>query len=129
MLVVVRAIQTYAGWLYALLAALIVVQLATMWRAGHEREVALFGLEREAATGKAVRAFVTLLLLVTIWSGIYTVATVVAPALPWELQEAGSAIPTTPQLSELPTAAPTDTETPTPAPAPRIVTSTPEPDP
>jgi hypothetical protein len=125
---VIRAIHHYSAWLYGLLAVLLALQLGTMWRAGRERELALFGLEREAATGKAVRAFVTLLLLVTIWAGVYTVAAVVAPTIPRGLQEVdGSPISTTPQLADVPTAEPTPTETEPPPARSIIVTSTPTP--
>jgi hypothetical protein len=123
------AISAYARWLYALLAVLIALQLGTIWRAARERDLALFELERQAASGKAVRAFVTLLLLVTIGAGIYTLAVVVAPAMPPDPLRSGDPAPivTTPQLSVLPTPSPT-VPTPTAPALPRIVTPTPVPD-
>jgi hypothetical protein len=124
----VLAIEAYAGWLYVLLGVLLALQIVTMWRAGQDRDLALFALERDAATGKAVRAFVTLMLLVTIGAGVYTVERVVAPALGPErrhVRDPEAPIVTTPQLSELPTPSATAAE-PTESPV-EIVTSTPEP--
>ena len=120
------AVSLYARWLYALLAALIAVQLATIWRAARERDVALFELERQAASGKAVRAFVTLLLLVTIGAGVYTVADVIAPAIPADPRRADDPAPISidPELADLPS--PTSTSPPVePSVAPVIITSTP----
>jgi hypothetical protein len=124
----VLAVASYAKWLYALLAMLIALQLASIWRAARERDLALFELERQAASGKAVRAFVTLLLLVTIGAGIYTLDAVVAPVLPPDPLQSGDPAPivTTPQLSDLPT--PTVTVPPIPPTSePIIVTPTPSP--
>jgi hypothetical protein len=125
----VVAIELYAGWLYILLGVLVTIQVATMWRAGQERELALFSLERDAAAGKAVRAFVTLLLLVTIGAGVYTVETVLAPSLPPSPDHVGAAEPpmlTDPVLSTAPTEAPTASPTTRATERPVIVTSTPE---
>lgn len=82
MAALVNAIQTYAGWLYGLLGLLVLRELWVVMDTVRERANALFGLEREASMGKAMRATVTTLLLVTIAVGVYTVDHVVAPALP-----------------------------------------------
>lgn len=126
---VVLAIQTHAGWLYALLALLLLRELAAFRRAGHARATALFGLEHEAATGRLIRSAVTMLLLGTIGVGIFMVARVVAPTIPDIARRAPSRAPL---IITPPTAAiATDTPTPPPAtptrPLPLIVTATPPP--
>lgn len=130
MVEVALALQTYAGWLYVLVGLLLARQAFNLWRAGRERATSLFGLEREAATGKAVRALVVSLLLATIGIGIYTVANVIVPALPPGARRLESHEPI---LQPPPTADwPTDTPTPPAAtatrPLPLIVTATPGPD-
>ncbi|MFQ5460245.1 MAG: hypothetical protein ACE5EL_05590 [Anaerolineae bacterium] len=131
MAALVEAVAHYAGWLYGLLGLFITAQLATMWRAGRERDLALFELERQAATGKAVRAFVTLLLLVVIGAAVYSVANVVAPNMPADPGRARNAGPIvlTPQLSELPTTTATADSTPWPVGRTVVVTATPPPAP
>ncbi|MCB0216136.1 MAG: hypothetical protein H6648_04540 [Caldilineae bacterium] len=129
MTALVTVIERYSAWLYVLLGVLMTRQIHHMWRAAREHDTALFGLEREAATGKAVRALVSLLLYGTIGLGVYTVTTAIAPGLP-KLGEPGGPAP--PILQPPPTAA-IETDTPTappytvtPPPA-RIITSTPRP--
>ena len=125
----VTAIRDYEAWLYALLGLLVLRELATMRQSGRESDAAMFGLEREAATGKAMRSLVMLLLLVTIGAGIYTAAHVVAPALPEREQRLAEEVPIveTPRV----VAAATDTASPPPATGtprqPRIVTAPPPP--
>jgi hypothetical protein len=129
MLDLVTAIQNYAGWLYALLAILMAREVLVMWRAGRDRDVALFDLEREAATGRAVRSLITLFLLATVWVGVYTVANIVAPSIPDSpSRRAGDDVP----LVETPPTVTLPTDTPTPpvatATSPqRIVTAIPVP--
>jgi hypothetical protein len=125
----VTAIQNYAGWLYALLVLLMAREVLAMWRAGRDRDVALFDLEREAATGRAVRSLITLFLLATVWVGVYTVANIVAPSIPesWS-RRVGDDVP----LVETPPTVTLPTDTPTPPPATptrqqRIVTAIPQP--
>lgn len=128
----VAVIQRYALWLYVLLGAFIVQQFYTIWRAAREHGTSLFGLEREAATGKAMRALVTLMLFCTIAAGVYTVQTVVAPAMrsgPGETTDAPqrrrNALEIPPPTVDLPTdtaTPPAETATPEPI---RIITSTP----
>jgi hypothetical protein len=123
----VAAIATYSVWLYLVLAVLMARELRAMWWAGTERDRAAFGVEREAAASKGVRSLVTLLLLVTITAGIYTITNVIAPTLPEaELRRLDGA----PIVAEPPRApVPTDTPTPEPTPTrrlPRIVTAVPE---
>jgi hypothetical protein len=128
MVELIAAIRSYAGWLYALLLLLMLRELHLLWRAGRERRLALFGMERDAATGRTVRALVTVLLLCIVAIGIYTVSTVIAPVLPEvsrrEAQEA-PILQTPPQVA-WPTPSPTPPPTPTRRPA-RIVTPTPTP--
>ena len=124
----VAAIAKYALWLYLLLGLLMVRELRTMWRAGAERDRSVFGLEREAAASRAVRALITLLLLVTIAAGVYTVTNVIAPTLPAAELERLAPAP----IVEQPPPMALPTETPVPvasatARLPRIVTATPEP--
>lgn len=129
MLDLVTAIQNYAGWLYVLLAILMAREVLVMWRAGRDRDVALFDLEREAATGRAVRSLITLFLLATVWVGVYTVANIVAPSIPKSpSSRAGDEAP----LVETPPTVTLPTDTPTPpgatATSPqRIVTAIPVP--
>jgi hypothetical protein len=123
----VAAIATYALWLYLLLGLLMARELRAMWRAGAERDRSAFGLEREAAASRAVRALITLLLLVTIAAGVYTVANVIAPTLPAAELERLTPAP----IIEEPPPMPLATDTPTPAATatthlPRIVTATPD---
>ena len=82
------AVHDYAGWLYVLLALLGVRELLVLARSGREHDAALFGLEREAVTGRALRALITLFLLSTIGLGIYLVSEVLAPALPAQFAQA-----------------------------------------
>jgi hypothetical protein len=108
---------------------LILRELASMWRAGRERDQALFGLEREAATGKAVRSLVMVLLLVTIGVGIYTIAQFVAPALPERERRMVEEAPIVAPPRRIRMAA--DTPLPpalTATPLPRIVTAVPSPE-
>jgi|GEM_PF-3184027 hypothetical protein len=129
MIDLVHAIRNYAAWLYTLLALLMAREVLAMWRAGRDRDVALFGLEREAATGRAVRSLITLFLLATIAVGVYTLANVVAPVVDtpaFRRSVGGAPLIETPPTMDLPT------DTPTPAPAtatrpPRIVTAVPVP--
>lgn len=125
----VTAIRDYEAWLYALLGLLVLRELATMWRSGRESDAAMFGLEREVASGKAMRSLVMLLLLVTIGAGIYTAAHVVAPALPQREQHLAEEEPIVEKPRGL--TAPTDTASPPPATGtprqPRIVTAPPAP--
>ena len=124
----VTAIERYAGWLYVLLALVMLREVLEMWRAGRQRDVSLFTLEREVATGRAVRSVVTLFLLLTVGVGVYTVANVLAPALPPEtVRRAEDQVPLvdTPQLVALPSDTPTPPRTAT-RPPQRIVTAPPE---
>lgn len=126
------AIREYAGWLYAVLALFMIRELLAMRRSSRLRDVALFGLERDAASGRAVRSLVTMFLLVTIGVGVYIVSNVLAPALPEE--SARRARDDAPLLETPPTVMlPTDTATPPPATPTRrpgrIVTAPPEPSP
>ncbi|MCE7937473.1 hypothetical protein DCC79_08810 [bacterium] len=126
---VVLAIQSHAGWLYVLLAVLVLREIAAFRHASRDRATALFGLEHEAATGRLIRSAVTMLLLGTIGVGIFMVARVVAPTIPELARRAPSRAPL---IVTPPTAAiATDTPTPLPAtatrPLPLIVTATPAP--
>lgn len=123
---VVTTITKYALWLYLLLGFFMVRELRAMWRAGADRDQSVFGLEREAAASRAVRALISLLLLVTISAGVYTVANVIAPTLPAADLERLAPAP----IVEPPPPLPLPTDTPTPAASatrrlPRIVTATP----
>ncbi len=124
MVELVTAIRDYAAWLYALLLALAVRELMAVRRAGKERRRAMFSLEREAATSRAVRSLIILLLLFTIAAGVYTTAEVIAPTLP----DATLPAPSLP-LAPVPTAVPATWMPPvTRVPSPRlpiIVTATP----
>lgn len=122
----VFAVHNYAVWLYGLVALLVLREALVVLRAGRDRREALFALEREAATGKTVRAMVTLLLLATIGVGIHTMANVIAPLLP---PDPGAERPDVLILQPppMPLIA-TDTPVPTVEPtrrAPRIVTAVP----
>jgi hypothetical protein len=122
----VLVIGRYAGWLYFLLALLALRQLYGIWRAAREHASSLFGLEREAATGKAIRELVSLMLSGTIAVGVYTIATTVAPSLPQQPTGASPPIIQTPPTAALDTDTPTPLPyTPTPPPL-RIVTRAPE---
>jgi hypothetical protein len=125
----VLAVRDYAALLYALLVLFAVREVLVMRRTAREHDVALFGLEREAARGRMARSLVSLFLLFTIGMGVYTVATVVAPALPEDAARRAMAdLP----LVETPPTVMLPTETPTPPPAtatrraPRIVTAAPD---
>ncbi len=126
MVELVSAIATYALWLYLLLGLLMFRELRTMWRSGTERDQAVFGLEREAAASRAVRSLVTLLLLVTIAAGVYTIANVIAPTLPQAALQQLDSAPIVAEPPPVPFAA--DTATPTATATsrlPRIVTAAP----
>jgi len=128
MVEVAVALQAHAGWLYVLVGLLLARQAFNLWQAGREHATALFGLEREAATGKAIRSLVMSLLLVTIGVGVYTMANVIVPSLPADARRPETQAPI---VHPPPTADwPTDTPTPLPAtptrPLPAIVTATPE---
>ena len=128
----VAVIQRYAAWLYLMLGAFMLQQFYSIWKAAREHGTSLFGLEREAATGKAMRAFITLMLFSTIAAGVYTIQSVVAPAMrsvpgePTEIPERRrSPIEMAPPTADLPTdtvTPPAETATPEPL---RIITSTP----
>jgi hypothetical protein len=125
----ITAIEQYARWIYLLLVLVMVREVVAMWRAGRERDVSLFSLEREAATGRAVQSLVTLFLLMTIGVGVYAVANVLAPALPQDpiLQvDDSSPLIDTPLAPPLPTVTRTATVAPTERPL-RIVTAPPRP--
>jgi hypothetical protein len=125
----VTGIARYAVWLYLLLGLLMLRELRVMWRAGTDRDRSAFGLEREAATGRAVRSLITLFLLVTIAAGVYTVATIIAPTLPDAALERMTQAPIVVEPPPVPLA----TDTPVPPAAtgtsrlPNIVTATPGP--
>jgi hypothetical protein len=123
------AVRDYAGWLYVGLALLALRELVILLRSGREHDVAMFRLQREAATGRAVRALITLFLLATIGMGVFLVSAVLAPALPYRATfQAHRDEP----LIETPPTVVLPTDTPTPPPAvptrrvPRIVTAPPE---
>ncbi len=121
---IVEVIQRYSAWLYVLLAILILRQIRLLWRAAREHDTSLFGLERETATGKAVRALVSLMLYAAIGLAVYSITSVAPP--PAEEPESAPAILRTPPTAILPTDTPTAPPyTPTRPPA-RIVTRTPE---
>lgn len=124
---IVVVIESHAGRLYLLLAALMSREAYLLWRARRDRRTALFGLEREAATGKTIRAMVTLLLLMTVAAGVYTVAEVVAPSLPpGARRPPGNApIVQTPPTADFPTDTPTPPAATATRPLPLIVTATP----
>ncbi len=128
MTIVVEAIAAYAPWLLALLGLLALREGANALRAAQDRRHAAFGLERESATGRMVRALITLLLLGTIALGVRTVAGVLFPGLPVRMDaETGNepfAAPTVVAPLPLPIERATDTPAPTATP-PRIVTATP----
>lgn len=125
MVELIQAIQAYAGWLYGLLIVLMLREMLLLRSAERERRLSMFGLERDAATGRAVRALVTLLLLCTVGIGIYTVATVIAPVLPESSRREAQEAPIlqTPPGVAWPTDSPTPPPTPTRRPV-RIVTPT-----
>lgn len=123
----ITAIQQYARWIYVLLVLVSLREVVAMWRAGRDREVSLFSLEREAATGRAVQSLVTLFLLTTIGVGVYAVANVLAPALPQDATtrvEDSSPLVSTPLAPVMPTETSTPTVEPTRRPL-RIVTAPP----
>jgi hypothetical protein len=125
----ITAIQQYARWIYVLLVLVMVREVVAMWRAGRERDVSLFSLEREAATGRAVQSLVTLFLLMTIGVGVYAVANVLAPALPPDPMmqvDDSSPLVDTPLAPPLPSETLTATVEPTDRPL-RIVTAPPPP--
>jgi hypothetical protein len=125
----ITAIARYAPWLYVVLGLLMVREVVTMWRAGHEHDLSLFSLEREAATGRAVRSLVTLFLLATIGVGVYAVTNVIAPTLSErELRQARGDVPIveTPLVAVLASDTPEPVATPTRRPV-RIVTAPPDP--
>jgi hypothetical protein len=122
----VAAIATYSLWLYLLLALLVARELRTMWRAGTARDQAVFGLEREASSSRALRSLITLVLLVTIAAGVYTVTNLIAPTLPVEELRLLEESPIVAEPPPVPL--PTDTATAAPSPTrhlPRIVTPPP----
>ena len=122
----ITAIESYSGWLLTLILALMVRELLVLSRAIRDRGNAAFGLERESATGRGIRAGVTVLLLATIGFGVNSVATVIAPNLPEELRRrAGEGVITEPTLvAPVSTATPTITVVPTVR-VPLIVTAVP----
>jgi len=125
----IHAIQQYALWLYVLLVLVMLREVVAMWRAGRDRDVSLFSLEREAATGRAVQSLVTLFLLMTIGVGVYSVTNVLAPALPPETTsraEESAPLVGTPLSAPLPSETLMPTSTPTRRPL-RIVTAPPPP--
>ncbi|MFN8471405.1 MAG: hypothetical protein U0822_04240 [Anaerolineae bacterium] len=70
---VIQAISTFKLWIYgfALLGGLIA--LRAVLRARTERSRAMFGLEREAASGRLSSAIFTLLLMAALAGGVYVV--------------------------------------------------------
>jgi hypothetical protein len=125
---VVEAIAAYAPWLLAVLGLLGAREAVLAARAIRERRHAAFGLERESATGRLIRSFVTLLLLAIIALGVRTVTTVVYPALPVRLDDNSGNEPYAAPTIVAPLPPPVERFTPTPpateAP-PEIVTATP----
>ena len=122
----ITAIEAYSGWLLALILALIVRELIVLSRAVRDRSNAAFGLERESATSRAIRAQVTVLLLATIGFGINSVATVIAPSLPDALRRRtgeGTLVEPT-RIAPMSTETPTATVIPTVR-MPAIVTAVP----
>ncbi len=122
----ITAIEAYSGWLLALVLALIVRELYVLTGAVRDRSNAAFGLERESATSRAIRAQVTVLLLATIGFGINSVATVIAPSLPESIRRRtgeGTLVEPT-RIAPMATATPTVTVVPT-ARVPVIVTAVP----
>lgn len=127
----ITAIEQYALWLYLLLGLLFAWQLTQLVSALRARRSAAFRVEADAATGRIVRALVSMLLLVVLAFGVHSVATVVAPAIPAEIRERieGGPLVEPTLLAPLPSATSTPLpHTATPRPA-RIVTATPGPSP
>ncbi|MBK6767919.1 MAG: hypothetical protein IPG72_02585 [Ardenticatenales bacterium] len=126
----ITGVEAYAPWLYGLLGCLAVRELWVARRALRGRRAAAFGVEREAYLGRYVRSLVTLLLLMTIGFGIFTVASVVAPTLtPDQRRQTDHDVPFVAPtvLAPVPTNSPTRpraTHTPV---LPDIVTITPAP--
>lgn len=126
----ITAVETYAPWLYALLGCLALRELWVARRAVLGRRSAAFGVEREAYLGRYVRSLVTLLLLMTIAFGVFTVATVVAPTLTPEQRRLSDhdipfVAPTV--LAPVPTSSPTRPRATRTSVIPNIVTVTPAP--
>jgi len=125
----ILAVRDYAAWLYLLVLALMARQVATLRRAGRARASAAFGLEREAATGRTVRALLTLFLLGVVGAGVFVTSHVVAPTLPADLlrrgHDSGPLVQTPPTVA-LATDTPTRPAATATRPLPRIVTAAPE---
>ena len=122
----ITAIESYSGWLLALILALMIRELFVLTRALRDRTNSAFGLERESATARAIRAGVTVLLLATIGFGVNSVATVIAPSLPDALRRrTGDGVNVEPTLvAPVATSSPTASVVPT-ARVPEIVTAVP----
>jgi len=122
----ITAIEAYAGWLYAVLAILFARELFATLSALRARSHARFRVELDAASSRAVRGLVSLLLLTVIAFGTNLVATVIAPSLPADVRRRLGDEPLTVPTVLAPLATATSTRVPstaTPEPV-RIVTPT-----
>ena len=128
MTIIVKLVDKYAVWFYAICAFGILMYLRAVFVAQRERAQAMFALEREAAASRGYRAAVMVVILLAIGGIIYYVSSVLGPQV-----EAAPEPTPTPTVLLLPTptsspGAPTETPTPTPTrrPAPPRPTSIPE---
>jgi hypothetical protein len=132
MAVIPRLIARYAILLYVFCAAGTLLYLRAALNARRKRGLALFAMERDAATTQSLRSWSMVAVCLLLAIGVYSVRTYVAPNLPPEQKEntpvAGLLFTPTalPTLSPTPasTASPTATSGPVPTVAP-IVTPPP----
>jgi hypothetical protein len=75
-------IEEQQNWIYTLMALLAAVYLRVAWRAYQDLRRAVFGLERERATTRLVRAGAMLALLIAGLVATFVVATFAGPAIP-----------------------------------------------
>jgi hypothetical protein len=114
-------IEEHQTWLYFLIAFIGLVYLRSAYLSYRELRRAIFGLERERAASRLVRAGAMLALVVAGWIAVFVIATITSPALPLSVRQ--TPIPTVALLAtpDTPEGAPDlGSNTATPIQAPEI---------
>lgn len=101
MTIIVKLVDKYAIWLYAICAFGILIYLRAVFVAQRERAQAMFALERESAASRGYRSAVMIAVLLAVAGVIYYVSSVLGPEV-----EAASEPTPTPTALLLPTPTP-----------------------
>lgn len=125
MTILLQRLVEYAWVFYVVCVLGVLFYLYRALSAQRERGLALFTLEREAATSRAIQAWVMVLVFVLIGAAVFFSATFILPDLP--IYNAGNPPPTATPSAGIGTPAITPTPNPTAVPTPPSAATTPAP--